>query len=157
MVGEGGGGAKVTADLRNQRCWEATLLTAATIQIYSPSFFFLLFLSSGPHPPQPFPASTPPPPTPPTADDATAGGADGGDTGLLPEPHGCHRCCTDAADGSVQRQRAGGHTHDSVLRWEPETSHPTFTPRHLSLTDCVVNIIMDRFSFLEIMSFQPVK
>lgn len=62
LEGGGGGGAKVTADLRNQRCWEATLLTAATIQIYSPSFFFLLFLSSGPHPPQPFPASTPPHP-----------------------------------------------------------------------------------------------
>ncbi|MGH0119966.1 UNVERIFIED_CONTAM: hypothetical protein FKN15_060523 [Acipenser sinensis] len=39
------------------------------------------------------------------AANAATGSADGSSTGVLPEPHGRDRCCTDAANGSFQRQR----------------------------------------------------
>lgn len=53
----------------------------------------------------------------PTADDATASSPDGSNTRVLPEPHGSHRCRTNAANGSFQCQRPGGYSHDTILRY----------------------------------------
>lgn len=79
--------------------------------LFQPSF--LLCLS--PH------RSSPSPPSPLildfAADDATASSSDGSNTRILPEPHGSHCCCANATNGSIQCQRAGGHSYDTVLRY----------------------------------------
>lgn len=77
-------------------------------------YFTLLFCVSL-HPSCPSPLS--PPLFHPTADDATASSPDGSNTRVLPEPHGSHRCRTNAANGSFQCQRPGGYSHDTVVRY----------------------------------------
>lgn len=86
-----------------------------------PRLFHPPFLSCPPL--QPSPPS--PPLFNPTADDATTSSPHGSDARVLPEPHGGHRCRANAANGSFQRQRAGGYSHDTVLRYAYGCSTPT--------------------------------
>lgn len=53
-----------------------------------------------------------------TADDATASSTNGGDPELVSKPHGSHRCGTNAANGSFQRQWSGGCPNDTLLRYK---------------------------------------
>jgi len=53
------------------------------------------------------------------SDHAAAGGPDGGRARDLPEPHGRHRRRPDAANGRLQRQRAGGRPPHPLFRYDP--------------------------------------
>lgn len=64
----------------------------------------------------------------PPSDHAAAGGPDGGGAGDLPEPHGCHRCRPDAANGRLQRQRAGGCPPHPFFRYSPWLHPSTHLP-----------------------------
>ncbi|XP_077419886.1 CUGBP Elav-like family member 4 isoform X10 [Vanacampus margaritifer] len=64
------------------------------------------------------------------ADDATASSPDGGNTRVLPEPHGGHCCGANAANGGVQCQRPGGDSDDTILRHQHTPRHHCNRPQH---------------------------
>lgn len=90
------------------------------------------------------------------ADHAAAGGAHGGDAGLVSEPHGCDRRRSDAANGSFQRQRSGGCADDAVFRYDERSKH-THTNKALIKAGSRINRFSRRKRFSSVCVLQSNK